>query len=201
MRERREDMTARGVRGTLASATRLVILGISLGVSTALRWVRLFPNNDPIMAVMLPCAKRGRAAAFAFPVVAMVLFDIVSRRLGIWTAVTAGTYGLLGLGFSFVYSALGKRGRRIGPATFVVSGVVGVLVFDFITGPILSSAMFRMSFAQAFVGQIPFTLKHLASVSAYTLVVSPALDWLLRQVERAEAAIEHRLASATARVA
>jgi hypothetical protein len=61
--------------------------------------------------------------------------------------------------------------------------------------------MFRMSFAQAFVGQIPFTLKHLASVSAYTLVVSPALDWLLRQVERAEAAIEHRLASATARVA
>jgi hypothetical protein len=194
-------MTARGLRIGLASVTRLVILGISLGVSTALRWVRLFPNNDPIMAVMLPCAKRGRAAAFAFPMVAMVLFDILSRKVGIWTAVTAGTYGLLGLGFSFVYSALGKRGRRIGPATFVVSGVVGVLVFDFITGPILSSAMFRMSFAQAFVGQIPFTLKHLASVSAYTLVVSPSLDWVLRQVERAEAAIEHRLASATARVA
>jgi len=194
-------MTTRGVRGTLASATRLVILGISLGVSTALRWVRLFPNNDPIMAVMLPCAKRGRAAAFAFPMVAMVLFDILSRKVGIWTAVTAGTYGLLGLGFSFVYSALGKRGRRIGPATFLVSGVVGVLVFDFITGPILSSTMFRMSFAQAFVGQIPFTLKHLASVSATTLVVSPSLDWVLRQVERAEAAIEHRLAAATARVA
>lgn len=194
-------MTTRGLRIGLASVTRLVILGVSLGVSTALRWVRLFPNNDPIMAVMLPCAKRGRAAAFAFPMVAMVLFDILSRKVGIWTAVTAGTYGLLGLGFSFVYSALGNRGRRIGPATFVVSGVVGVLVFDFITGPILSSAMFRMSFAQAFVGQIPFTLKHLASVSAYTLVVSPSLDWVLRQVERAEAAIEHRLASATARVA
>jgi hypothetical protein len=194
-------MTARGLRIGLASVTRLVILGIGLGVTTALRWVRLFPNNDPIMAVMLPCAKRGRAAAFAFPMVAMVLFDILSRKVGIWTAVTAGTYGLLGLGFSFVYSALGKRGRRIGPATFLVSGVVGVLVFDFITGPILSSAMFRMSFAQAFVGQIPFTLKHLASVSAYTLVVSPSLDWVLRQVERAEAAIEHRLASATARVA
>jgi hypothetical protein len=186
-------MTTTGVRGTLASATRLVILGISLGVSTALRWVRLFPNNDPIMAVMLPCAKRGRAAAFAFPMVAMVLFDILSRKVGIWTAVTAGTYGLLGLGFSFAYSALGRRGRRIGPATFLVSGVVGVLVFDFITGPILSSAMFRMSFAQAFVGQIPFTLKHLASVSAYTIVVSPVLDWTLRQVERGEKAIERKL--------
>jgi len=186
-------MTADGVRRALASATRLVILGISLGVSTALRWVRLFPNNDPIMAVMLPCAKRGRAAAFAFPVVAMVLFDILSRKVGIWTAVTAGTYGLLGLGFSFAYSALGKRGRRIGPATFLVSGIVGVLVFDFITGPILSSAMFRMSFAQAFVGQVPFTLKHLASVSAYTIVVSPVLDWTLRQVERGEKAIERKL--------
>jgi len=186
-------MTARGLRIGLASVTRLVILGIGLGVTTALRWVRLFPNNDPIMAVMLPCAKRGRAAAFAFPMVAMVLFDILSRKVGIWTAVTAGTYGLLGLGFSFVYSALGKRGRRIGPATFLVSGVVGVLVFDFITGPILSSAMFRMSFAQAFVGQIPFTLKHLASVSAYTIVVSPVLDWLLRQVERGEKAIERKL--------
>jgi hypothetical protein len=192
-------MTARGLRIGLASATRLVILGIGLAVTTALRWARIFPNNDPIMAVMLPCAKRGRAAAFAFPVVAMVLFDILSRRVGIWTVVTAGTYGLLGLGFSFAYSALGKRGRRIGPATFLVSGVVGVLVFDFITGPILSSAMFRMSFAQAFVGQIPFTLKHLASVSAYTVVVSPVLDWLLRQVERGEAAIERRLAPAASR--
>ena len=186
-------MTARGLRIGLASATRLVILGIGLGVTTALRWARLFPNNDPIMAVMLPCAKRGRAAAFAFPLVAMVLFDILSRKVGIWTAVTAGTYGLLGLGLSFAYSTLGKRGRRIGPATFLVSGVVGVLVFDFITGPILSSAMFRMSFAQAFVGQIPFTLKHLASVSAYTIVVSPVLDWTLRQVERGEKAIERKL--------
>jgi hypothetical protein len=192
-------MTADGVRRALASATRLVVLGVSLGVSTALRWAGIFPNNDPIMAVTLPCAKRGRAAAFAFPVVAMVLFDILSRRVGIWTAVTAGTYGLLGLGFSFAYSALAKRGRRIGPATFLVSGVVGVFVFDFITGPILSSVMFRMSFAQAFVGQIPFTVKHLASVSAYTLVVSPALDWTLREVERGGAAVERRLAPGVSR--
>ncbi len=188
-------MTARGLRLGLASATRLVILGTSLGVTTALRWVRIFPNNDPVMAVMLPCAKRGRAAAVAFPVVAMVLFDVLSQRIGIWTAVTAGTYGLLGLAFSFTYAALAKRGRAVGTATFVLSGVAGVLVFDFVTGPILSSALFRMSFAEAFVGQIPFTLKHLASVAAYTLVVSPALDWVLRQVERGEAAIERRLAS------
>jgi hypothetical protein len=50
-----------------------------------------------------------------------------------------------------------------------------------------------MSFVEAFVGQIPFTLKHLASVSAYTLVVSPTLDWVLRQIERGERAIERKL--------
>ncbi len=186
-------MTARGFRIGLALATKLVLLAVSLGVTTALRWVRLFPNNDPIMAVTLPCAKRGRAAAVAFPVVAMVLFDVLSQKVGIWTAVTAGTYGLLGLAFSFAYAALAKRGRAVGTATFVISGVVGVLVFDFVTGPILSSSIFHMPFAESFVGQIPFTVKHLASVSAYTLVVSPAMDLVLRQIERGEAAIERKL--------
>jgi hypothetical protein len=193
-------MTARGLRIGLASATRLVLLAVSLGVTTALRFVRLFPNNDPIMAVTLPCAKRGRVAAVVFPVAAMVLFDVLSQRVGTWTVVTAGTYGLLGLGFSYAYSALTKRGRSIGAATFLVSGVAGVLVFDFVTGPGMSSALFHMSFAEAFVGQIPFTLKHLASVAAYTLVVSPALDWILRQIERGEAVVERKLVAATSPV-
>jgi hypothetical protein len=193
-------MTARGLRIGLAAAARLASLGICLGVTTALRWARLFPNNDPIMAVMLPCAKRGRAAAIAFPVAAMILFDVLSGRVGVWTAVTAGTYGLLGLAFSSAYRALARRGHAVGVATFVVSGVVGVLLFDFITGPILSSVMFGMSFGQAFVGQIPFTLKHLASVSAYTLMVSPALAWLLQQIERGEEAIERQLVGAASGV-
>ena len=189
-------MTARGLRIGLASATRLVLLAVSLGVTIALRWVRLFPNNDPIMAVTLPCAKRGRVAALVFPIAAMVLFDVLSQRLGVWTVVTAATYGLLGLGFSYVFSALTKRGRSIGAATFLVSGVVGVLVFDFVTGPVMSSAMFHMSFGEAFVGQIPFTVKHLGSVAVYALVVSPVLDGALRQVEKAEKAIEQKLAAA-----
>jgi biotin transporter BioY len=188
-------MTARRLRIGLASATKLVLLAVSLGVTTALRFVRLFPNNDPIMAVMLSNAKRGRLSAVAFPVVAMVLFDVLSQRVGVWTVITAATYGLLGLGFSYAYSALTKRGRSIGAAMFLVSGVAGVLVFDFVTGPIMSSALFHMSFAEAFVGQIPFTLKHLASVAAYSLVVSPALDWVLRQIETGEKAIERRLAA------
>jgi hypothetical protein len=192
-------MSARGLRIGLVGGTRFLLLAVSLGVTTALRWARLFPNNDPILAVALPCAKRGRIAAVVFPVAAMVLFDVLSQRVGIWTVVTAGTYGLLGLAFSYAYRALANRGRAVGPAAFLVSGIVGVLIFDFVTGPVMSSALFQPSFGEAFVGQIPFTVKHLASVAAYALVVSPALDWALRQIEKGERAIERRLAPAASR--
>lgn len=191
-------MSGRGTRFGLAAATKAALLVVSLGVTTALRFVRLFPNNDPIMAVMLPCSKRGRVAAVAFPVAAMVLFDVLSRRVGVWTAVTAGTYGILGLAFAHVYRSLARRGRNVGTGTFLVSGIAGVLVFDFVTGPVMSSLLFRMSFGQAFIGQIPFTLWHLASVSAYAVVVSPALDWALREIERGRDWMVNRLAAARA---
>ena len=173
---------------------RLAVFGLGLGISTALRLARFFPNNDPIMAVTLPYAKRGRVAAFVFPVLAMVLFDLLSRRVGIWTLVTAGTYGLIGLGFSSLYSRRAAHGRVVGRGTFFLSGIVGVLIFDFVTGPAMSSALFQVTFAQAFVGQVPFTLKHLVSVSLYAVVVSPLLDWALGRVERGAGAIRSWIA-------
>jgi hypothetical protein len=189
----------RGAQLGIASIARLAAFGLGLGVSTALRWARFFPNNDPIMAVTLPYAKRGRVAAAAFPALAMVLFDLLSRRVGIWTLVTAGTYGLIGLGFSSLYSKRAAHGRVVGRGTFFLSGIAGVLVFDFITGPVMSSALFQMSFAQAFVGQVPFTIKHLVSVSLYAVVVSPLLDWALGRVERVEGAIRSRFAAEASR--
>jgi hypothetical protein len=189
----------RGAQLGIASIARLAAFGLGLGVSTALRWARFFPNNDPIMAVTLPYAKRGRVAAAAFPALAMVLFDLLSRRVGIWTLVTAGTYGLIGLGFSSLYSKRAAHGRVVGRGTFFLSGIAGVLVFDFITGPLMSSALFQMSFAQAFVGQVPFTIKHLVSVSLYAVVVSPLLDWALGRVERVEGAIRSRFAAEASR--
>lgn len=186
-------MSGRGIRWGVAAVARVAVLGVCFGVTTALRWLRLFPNNDPIMGVLLPCAKRGRAVAVAFPMVAMVLFDLLTGHVGVWTAVTAGTYGLIGLAASVAFAARRAHGRSVGVGTYVVSGAVGVLVFDFITGPILSSLVFRMSFAESLVGQIPFTLKHLTSVAVYTAVVSPALDWTMRQIDRAEREIARRV--------
>ncbi len=192
-------MNRRGAQFGVTSAAKLAVFGLGLGICTALRLARFFPNNDPIMAVTLPYSKRGRLAASLFPALAMVLFDLLSRQVGVWTLVTAGTYGLIGLGFSFAYAALGKRGRRVGSAVYVTSGVAGVLVFDFVTGPIMSSALFQMSFAQAFVGQIPFTLRHLVSVSLYAVVVSPVLDRVLRELKRGEGAIHSWIAEVDSR--
>ncbi len=192
-------MSKRGVQFGVTTAARLAVFGLGLGICTALRLARFFPSNDPIMAVTLPYAKRGPVAASLFPALAMVLFDLLSRQVGVWTLVTAGTYGLIGLGLSYLYTKRAARGHAVGRATFFLSGVAGVLVFDFVTGPIMSSALFRMSFAQAFVGQIPFTLKHLVSVSLYAVVVSPVLDWVLREIERGEGAIRSWIAEVGSR--
>lgn len=174
-------------RAGLASSMGLLVFGLGLAASSLLRFASLFPNNDPIMAIAMPYAKhKKRWMAIGFPILAMSLFDCLSAEVGVWTIVTAATYGLLGVGFSVLYGRRAARGRRIGPLTFLVSGVAGVLVFDFITGPIMSSVLFRITFTQAFVGQIPFTLWHLASVSAYALVISPVIDRALLWVGHCE---------------
>jgi len=185
-------MRTKGMDLGVASIARLALLGLGLGVTTALRFARLFPNNDPILAVMLPYAKRSRLAAFGFPVLAMGLFDLLTQRVGVWTIVTAGTYGLIGVGLSFVYVRRTAHGRAVGAGTYFLSGIAGVLAFDFITGPVMSSGLFRMSFTQALLGQIPFTIKHLVSVSLYALIVSPLLDLSLGWLDRVERRLRTR---------
>jgi len=171
----------------VASSMGLLIFGVGLAACSLLRLAHLFPNNDPLMAVALPYAKRrSRWMAIAFPPLAMLLFDLFSAKLGIWTAVTAGTYGLLGWAFSALYPRLAARGCRIGPLTYLLSGVAGVFVFDFVTGPVMSSILFGLTFRQAALGQVPFTLWHLASVSAYAIVVAPVVERMLSWVGRSE---------------
>ncbi len=55
-------------------------------------------------------------------------------------------------------------------------GIIGVLIFDFITGPIIRSFMFGMSFIEAGLGQIPFTLMHLLTVSIFIVIITPFYD-------------------------
>jgi len=137
------------------------------------RLLRFIPNNDPIMGCMLPFARQGKwwqAALFAL--ITMVSFDIITMRVGIWTLVTGLTYAGLGLGFHLTYKRIGKVKLK----HYLGSGIVGVLIFDFVTGVLFGPAMFGMSFMQALVGQIPFTLMHLATVTGFVLIITPILD-------------------------
>ena len=146
---------------------------LSILFCNAYRLLRIIPNNDPIMGCMLPFSKQGRWWQGAlFALVTMVSFDLITMKVGIWTAATGLTYAGLGLMFHLIYKRVGKVRLK----HYLGSGVLGVLVFDFVTGVLLGPAMFGMSFAQAFVGQIPFTLIHLVTVTGFVLIITPVLD-------------------------
>jgi hypothetical protein len=149
---------------------KLILTGILCNLYRLLRFI---PNNDPIMGAMLPFSRRGKwweAGLFAF--LTMVSFDLITMKLGVWTIVTGLTYGALGIAFYFAYGKI----KRFSIWTYIGGGVAGVLIFDFITGPIASSLMFGMPFLASLVGQVPFTLLHLASVTFFVALLTPLID-------------------------
>jgi hypothetical protein len=146
---------------------------LSILFCNAYRFLRIIPNNDPIMGCMLPFAKKDKCwQAALFALLTMVSFDLITMRVGLWTLVTGLTYAGLGLMFHFLYKRLGRVKLR----HYLGSGILGVLVFDFVTGVLFGPALFGMSYAQAFIGQVPFTLMHLLTVTGFVLVLTPLLD-------------------------
>lgn len=146
---------------------------ISLIFCNFYRLLRIFPNNDPIMGFTLPLACRGKWwHALFFPIIAMVSFDIITMKVGVWTAGTALVYGSIGLLF---YKYFRKK-KIVSLKTYAGSSIIGVLIFDFLTGPVMSSFMFGIPFSVAFIGQIPFTAFHLASATTFTILLAPVLD-------------------------
>ena len=149
----------------------------SLAFCNLYRILRIFPNNDPIMGCALPLSRKGKWwHSVLFAMIAMVSFDLITARVGIWTIGTALTYGLVAA-LAWKYF---KAKKSVGLKTYAKTSVGGVLLFDFLTGPVMSSFAFRIPFAAAFIGQIPFTMMHLASATALTLVIVPVLDPQLR---------------------
>ena len=137
------------------------------------RILRIFPNNDPIMGCMLPFARRDKWwQTLLFPIVAIISFDFITRNIGIWTIGTTLTYSFVGLLFYLYF----KNKKNVGLKTYAKSSVIGVLIFDFLTGPIMSSYLFKMPFIVATLGQIPFTIMHLTSAVTLTVILAPVLD-------------------------
>ncbi|AJF61650.1 TPA: hypothetical protein HA239_03835 [Candidatus Woesearchaeota archaeon] len=137
------------------------------------RFMRIFPNNDPILGVMLPTARvESIWKSILFVFVTMASFDLITGSVGIWTIVTSLVYSFVAL----LAGLLIRKIKDINLLHYFGFTLLSVLVFDFITGPVMSSMLFNMPFMASLSGQIPFTLLHLMSGLVYTALFCPVLD-------------------------
>lgn len=134
------------------------------------------PNVEPIMASIMPLGKvYGRWMAFFFGFVSIVLFDAVTSGFGIWTLVTAISYGLLGLGASYFFQ------NRSGWRNYALYAIVATILYDVVTGLTIGPLFFHQSFMVSLAGQIPFTVLHLLGNVSFAIVLSPVIEkWFMK---------------------
>lgn len=139
-------------------------LDFSLGISWQFGCLAVF-------SMLLFPFFRGRYA-FLAGAAAYSLVDIApallfgAESVGLWTLTGALSWGLVGLLFTL-------QNPNGSPLTFAKLGIGGTLLFDAITGVVLSPLVWGMPWEDALVGQIPFTAKHLFGIAAVSLVVAP----------------------------
>ncbi|MBP9749598.1 MAG: hypothetical protein KBD21_02615 [Candidatus Pacebacteria bacterium] len=137
--------------------------------------LRLFPfrppNVEPVLATAMPFAKHfGAWGGFLFGSLSIVLFDAVTSGWGVWTLITALAYGVLGAGAHYFF-----KYRESTVRNYVVFAIFGTLFYDAVTGLTIGPLVWGQPFMVALVGQIPFTLMHLAGNTAFAALLSPVL--------------------------
>lgn len=134
------------------------------------------PNVEPIMATIMPLGKiYGKLMSFAFGFLSIVLFDLITSGLGVWTLVTAIAYGLLGLGANYFFK------NRSGWKNYALYAVIATIFYDVVTGLTIGPLFFHQSFLVSLVGQVPFTVLHLLGNVSFAIVLSPVIEkWLVK---------------------
>ncbi len=158
-----------------------------------LRLVPHPPNVEPIMSTMMPFSKKwGWKAGALFSLLAILSFDIITRTLGMWTLMTAGTYTALGIAAGLYFK---KRKGSI--RNYVGFAVIGTLIYDGITGIGTGMLFFNQSFLVTLAGQIPFTLYHLGGNIAFAIIISPLLyRWVVDNPQMETQPVLNRLRAA-----
>ena len=129
------------------------------------------PNVEPILAAQMPFSRvYGAFSGFLFGFASIVLFDFVTQRVGIWTLITAFTYGFLGLGANLYF-----KNKENSARSYVTFAIFATLFYDAITGLTVGPLFFHESFMIALVGQIPFTALHLLGNISFAYFISPSL--------------------------
>jgi uncharacterized membrane protein len=147
-----------------------IVLGFVLCLVFRLVPVRL-PNIEPLLATQMPFAKTyGPMVGFSFAFLSIVLFDVLVGKVGVWTIITAGAYGVLGL-----WSVSFFKKREMKRINYVKFAIIGTLFFDVVTGLTIGPLFFHQSFIAACIGQIPFTILHLIGNTTFAFFVSPVI--------------------------
>jgi energy-coupling factor transport system substrate-specific component len=137
------------------------------------------PNVEPIMATIMPLGKTySKFMVFIFGFLGIAIFDSMTSGFGIWTLVTAISYGLVGLGSSYYFK------NRSGWKSYASYAIFATLLYDAVTGLTIGPIFFHQSFFVSFVGQIPFTVLHLLGNVSFAIVLSPMIErWLVKEEE------------------
>jgi uncharacterized membrane protein len=129
------------------------------------------PNIEPILAMQMPFSKKyGALGGFAFAFVSMILYDVLTNRVGLWTLITASVYGFLALFATYFF-----QNKEMTGLNFAKFAVFGTLFFDALTGLSIGPIFFGQSLSSALIGQIPFTLMHLLGNVTFAFVLSPLI--------------------------
>ena len=149
---------------------------IGLITVIGLRLIPHPPNIEPIMAAMMPFSKKwGWLSGMLFSLVAILSFDLITGTSGIWSFVTAPTYALIGAA-----AGLYLKNKENKIRYYVGFSIVATIIYDVITGIGIGMAFFNQTFMMTFIGQIPFTIYHLAGNTVLAIVVSPILyKWVI----------------------
>ncbi len=129
------------------------------------------PNIEPILALQMPFAKAyGAWFGFIFGFSSIIVFDLITGSVGVWTIAAASMYGLLG-----IWSSSYLQNRANTQTTYIRFAIISTIVYDIATGCTLGPIFFNQPFMAAVVGQIPFTALHLLGNIGFAFLFSPAL--------------------------
>ena len=142
------------------------------------------PNIEPILATQMPFSTAyGGMAGFFFAFLSIVFYDVITAKVGMWTFITAGAYGLLGLWAAYFF-----KNKKSSAWNYAKFAVIGTIAYDAVTGLSVGPLFFHQPFMEALVGQIPFTGWHLLGNVAFALILSPALYSFVVQNPKLETA-------------
>lgn len=132
-------------------------------------------NISPLMATELAGSKAyGPWVGGLYGALSIALIDVCVGKAGSWTAITAISYGLVG-----VWGAYFFKKRSASARNFFVASLIGTLFFDIVTGVCMGPLLYGQPWGEAFFGQIPFTIRHLVGNSFFAFALAP---WFYKRI-------------------